>query len=337
MKKIFITTFFVFYLLIQSVWSQNADTNYIIGEYKITKVTDGDTFKFEGLDKSTRLLGIDTEETFKDSQAQQKSFELIRIWPEEYFRIQAESKTYFPVKPESPFGFETWEWTKDFTEDAVSVKLEKEDTLRLIDSYGRYLSYVILKFEDREVNYNIECVRQGYSPYYNKYGNSKRYHNEFLKAQNYARENRLGIWGTDAHCYPDYEARILWWNKRAEQIEEFEKQYARSENSFNLMNDGEYDRLKNFIDKDVIVFVNITEILTEKNPSIIRTNIKRGTDFDIVFFDDYKKILEQYDTEMLKEFFLFASGKLTVYRDRYQIVIESPNQIWTGIDIKQTF
>jgi endonuclease YncB( thermonuclease family) len=332
MKKIVTTIIFVFYIMVQSAWTQYADSNYIIGEYRITKVTDGDTFKFEGLDKSTRLLGIDTEETFKDSQAQQKSFDLMSIWPEEYFRIQAEKKTNFPIKPESPFGFETWEWTKDFTEDAVTVRLEKEDTVRITDSYGRYLVYVILEFEDREVNYNIESVRQGYSPYYNKYGNSKRFHEEFQEAQNYARQKRLGIWGTDAKCYPDYEARLIWWNKRAEQIEEYERQYARSENSFNLMNDGEYERLKNFIDKDVLVFINITEIITDKNPSIIRTNVKRGVDFDIVFFDEYRKILDEYDTEILKEFFLFATGKLTIYRDRYQIVVESPNQIWTGIE-----
>ncbi|MBN1634453.1 MAG: thermonuclease family protein [Ignavibacteria bacterium] len=334
MRKFIIIIPVVFLLFFQPLYPQPLDSTYIIGDFKITKITDGDTFKFEGLDRSTRLLGVDTEETFKDTYAQQKSFELSLIWPEEYYRLQSESKTYFPIKPESPFGFETWQWTKDFVEDVISVRLEKEDTLRLIDSYGRYLSYVILKFEDSEVNYNIECVRQGYSPYYNKYGNSKRFHKEFLEAQEYARDNKLGIWNSETKCYPDYEKRIFWWNKRAEQIKEYEKQYANSENSFNLMNDGEYDRLKNFVDKNVLVFVNITEINTDKNPSIIRTNIRRGVDFDIVFFDNYRKILDEYDTEMLKEFFLFASGKLSTYRDRYQIIVENPNQIWTVIEIK---
>lgn len=337
MKKFSVIIFFTLFIFTQSVFSQFADSSLIIGEFKITKVTDGDTFKFEGLDKSARLLGIDTEETFKDSQAQQKSFELSQIWPEEYFKLQTEQKTFFPIKPESPFGYDTWQWAKDFTEDVSLVRLEKEDSLRYTDIYGRYLAYVILESEGKEVNYNIECVRQGYSPYYNKYGNSKRFHKEFLEAQDNARKNKLGIWGSEAKCYPDYEARIIWWNKRAEQIEEYEKQYSKSENSFNLMNDGEYDRLKNYVDNEVLVFVNITEILTDKNPSIIRINIKRGVDFDVVFFDDYKKILDEYDTEMLKEFFLFVTGKLTIYRDRYQIIIENPNQIWTGIDIKQTF
>lgn len=332
-KYIFILTVFL-PLFFGKLYSQQTDSSFLIGEFRITKITDGDTFRFEGLDRSTRLLGVDTEETFKDAYAQQKSFELSLIWPDEYYRHQAENKTSYPVKIESPFGFETWQWTKDLLTDIISVRLEKEDTLRLIDVYGRYLSYVFLNYDDGEINYNIECVKRGYSPYYNKYGNSKRFHKEFLEAQEFARKNKLGIWNIETKCYPDYEKRILWWNKRAEQIEEFEKQYSKSDNSFNLMNDGEYERMKNYTDKEILVLANVTEIFTGVNPSIIRINIKRGVDFDIVFFDEYTKILEKYDTEILKEYFIFVTGKLSTYRDKYQIIVENPDQIWTGIELK---
>lgn len=332
-KYIFILTV-ILPLFFGKLYSQQTDSAFLIGEFKITKITDGDTFRFEGLDRSTRLLGVDTEETFKDAYAQQKSFELSLIWPDEYFRQQAENKTSYPVKIESPFGFETWQWTKDLLTDVTSVRLEKEDTLRLIDVYGRYLSYVFLNYDDGEMNYNIECVKRGYSPYYNKYGNSKRFHKEFLEAQEFARKNKLGIWNIETKCYPDYEKRISWWNKRAEQIEEFEKQYSKSDNSFNLMNDGEYERMKNYTDKEILVLANVTEIFTGVNPSIIRINIKRGVDFDIVFFNEYTKILEKYDTEILKEYFIFVTGKLSTYRDKYQIIVENPDRIWTGIELK---
>src|SRR5439155_11730759 len=36
-----------------------------IGEFQVTSVVDGDTIHVDGLDSSLRLLGIDTEETFK--------------------------------------------------------------------------------------------------------------------------------------------------------------------------------------------------------------------------------------------------------------------------------
>src|SRR5437773_11124250 len=37
----------------------------VIGEFKFSRVVDGDTIHVDGLDSSLRLLGIDTEETFK--------------------------------------------------------------------------------------------------------------------------------------------------------------------------------------------------------------------------------------------------------------------------------
>jgi endonuclease YncB( thermonuclease family) len=37
----------------------------VIGEFHVTKITDGDTIRVDGLDSSLRLLGVDTEERFK--------------------------------------------------------------------------------------------------------------------------------------------------------------------------------------------------------------------------------------------------------------------------------
>src|SRR5262245_44343229 len=37
----------------------------LIGEFALDKVLDGDTIRVGGVDQSLRLLGIDTEETFK--------------------------------------------------------------------------------------------------------------------------------------------------------------------------------------------------------------------------------------------------------------------------------
>jgi len=44
---------------VQLSFSQN---EFVIGEFTVSKILDGDTFRFEGLDKSTRLMGIDTED-----------------------------------------------------------------------------------------------------------------------------------------------------------------------------------------------------------------------------------------------------------------------------------
>ena len=64
---------------VQLSYSQN---EFVIGEFNVSKILDGDTFRFEGLDKSTRLMGIDTEETFKDSDAEMKVNDIASYWAE---------------------------------------------------------------------------------------------------------------------------------------------------------------------------------------------------------------------------------------------------------------
>jgi len=69
------------------------------------------------------------------------------------------------------------------------VDLEFESWLR--GRYGVLLAYV---FVDGK-NINLELVRRGLSRYYIKYGQSKKYHNEFKVAENLARKEKLNIWG----------------------------------------------------------------------------------------------------------------------------------------------
>lgn len=57
--------------------------------------------------------------------------------------------------------------------------------------YGRLLAYVFVD----GVNFNLELVREGLSPYYTKYGLSEKYDQEFREAERYARKHKLHIWG----------------------------------------------------------------------------------------------------------------------------------------------
>ena len=80
----------------------------------------------------------------------------------------------------------------DFTKKrliAKYVNLEFEGPLR--GRYGRLLAYVFVE----GVNFNLELVRKGLSPYYTKYGLSQKYDQEFREAERYAREHKLNIWG----------------------------------------------------------------------------------------------------------------------------------------------
>ncbi len=83
----------------------------------------------------------------------------------------------------------------DYTKKGLNgkyVDLEFEGPIR--GSYGRLLAYV---FVDR-INFNLELVRKGLSPYYTKYGLSQKYDKEFREAERYARKHKLNIWGDPA-------------------------------------------------------------------------------------------------------------------------------------------
>jgi len=328
----------IFYFLILFVsvnaiglpaFTQVTDTSRIKGVFKITKIVDGDTFRFENLDKSTRLLHIDTEETYKGKDALKKTNDISIDWNQIY-EEEKNKKGTFSVKIESPFGYETWKWTEDFLKDIDSIRLEKDDDNRAIDIYGRLLVYAFFIAKDgKEYNYNIECVRAGYSPYFNKYGNSKRFHKEFIQAQQYAIENRLGIWNPDSKCYPDYVFRIKWWNVRAEQIMNFEKKYTENENFFNLSNDGEFDRLKNYEGKNVTVFANISEICNDKFPYTLKINYSVKDFMYVLINEEDNFIYDDLNLEVNKHYYVYVKGILAKKGDLYYIELKTKDNFWT--------
>lgn len=113
------------------------------GTFEILKVIDGDTFKvsWEGKRVNLRLPCIDT----------------------------AETKNSKPLQPETIFGNKTTDWAKNRLDDRGSnVQLEYEADYAITGFYGRPLTHVTAGGE----NHNLECVRKGYSPYFQKYGYS---------------------------------------------------------------------------------------------------------------------------------------------------------------------
>ncbi|KXK01605.1 MAG: hypothetical protein UZ04_CHB001002175 [Chlorobi bacterium OLB4] len=326
MKKLIVLSILISFT-INAVFAQT-NPDLVIGEFKITKIIDGDTFRFEGLDTSTRLLGIDTEETFKDQDALQKTNEIAKIWEQFYATERGDSK--FPVKTDSPMGYAAWKWAEEFFKDVEIVRLERENLKRDRDMYGRYLVYVIAIFPDgSEVNYNIECVRQGYSPYFDKYGRSERFHDEFVAAQNYARENKLGIWDAEKNkAYPDYEERLVWWNKRADQLQNYETYYRDNLLCFNLLEQSEYERLKGYLGEIVTVFGSISEIKKSKFPYLLRIPVTRNESFELVIFEEYQSLMDELDFEMLENYNIYAKGKLTEYKGKLQIILKSADQVW---------
>jgi micrococcal nuclease len=133
--------------------------------YKVIKIVDGDTFdvSVSGRSERVRLIGVDTPELVD------------------------------PRKPVQCFGREASNKTKEIL-TGKKVKLESDPTQGDKDKYGRLLRYVFL--EDG-TNFNKLLISEGFAHEYT-YNLPYKYRDEFLAAEKFARENKLGLWAGNA-------------------------------------------------------------------------------------------------------------------------------------------
>ena len=311
-----------------SALAQNPNSVYFVSYDEITKIIDGDTFKFKKSDKSHRLLCLDTEETFKGKDAFDKTSDISDRWLEFYYQVKIDKNSENPIKLESPFGYETVQWTTEFFKDVKKISVELDDTLRKVDVYGRELVYVFAEKDGKYINYNLECVKHGFSPYFNKYGNSSRYHSDFYEAQEFARKNRLGIWNPVSKCYPDYAERLIWWNKRAFQIDNFNSKYHGNKAYVNLLNNDAVDRLEENIGKEITVFGNASDIYTTRYPYLIRLMIMKEISVDIYIEESESWMMKELDMRKMESYFFYFSGVLEEYGNKFRMKLTNINQLY---------
>ncbi len=136
-----------------------------IGEdsYKVTSVTDGDTFKinYNGKEQKVRLIGVDTPESVHPDSSKN-----------------------------TEYGKQASNYTKSLLENKT-VKLEFD--VSQTDKYGRLLAYVYL--ENGEM-LNEKLLKEGYAQVATYVPNVK-YVEKFEQLQKEARENKVGFWAID--------------------------------------------------------------------------------------------------------------------------------------------
>lgn len=125
--------------------------------FLVTRVIDGDTIEIEGGQK-IRYIGIDTPETVD------------------------------PRKPVQCFGVEASNKNKELVSNK-KVRLEKD--VSDIDRYGRLLRYVYVD----DLFVNLELVKEGFA-YSSTFPPDVKYQNQFIEAQQLAREQGKGLWGS---------------------------------------------------------------------------------------------------------------------------------------------
>ncbi len=175
---------------------------------KLLKVVDGDTVKVElnAVEESLRLACIDTEESLSGSDKPvTRAGKLASAWARSYFGVSDEGFAQQDVLVDLEFD----------TEDPVDTALSRHR-----DNFGRLLCYVHKGGE----NYNMRAVREGYSPYFPKYGRSRQYHREFLQSEAAAQSEWRLVWNPEINAggtTRDYERLLNWWRARGATVEEF--------------------------------------------------------------------------------------------------------------------
>jgi endonuclease YncB( thermonuclease family) len=297
----------------------------LIGEFRLVEepVVDGDTIRVEGIDGSIRLLSIDTEERLRskaDRAAVARDFE----------RYLKRKRGYGPRpgKPGTPMGDEAREFAQSFFEGMERVRLERDHPKEIRDRYGRPLAHVFVKKNGRWKSYNVECVREGMSPYFTKYGYSHRFHNDLAHAEAEAREAKRGIWNPDAKAYGDYEERKAWWNARAEFIRAFEHKANGRDDYVQLSHWDALARLEERVGEEVTVLSTIDRI--QRSKGLVKVSLVRDQGrFPVIFFE--REVFHQSGVDRFGGEPVMVRGVVERYeRGNYrtlQIVVKDPGQI----------
>jgi endonuclease YncB( thermonuclease family) len=293
----------------------------VIGEFTLTKIVDGDTVRVDGLDSSLRLLGMDTEETFKSEQDRR---DVETDWNA---YVAAKRSKGRPGRIATPTGEIAKKWASDFFDGAVNVRLERDHPAEIRDRFKRYLAYCFVQKNGVWLHFNVESVRAGMSPYYTKYGFSRRYHDDFVKAEAEAKAAKRGIWADGMMKYPDYPEREAWWRPRGEFVAKFRAEGAGKDNYLDSTHWDALQQLEKLVGKEVHILGTVDDVrINERGPA--RATIGK---IPLVFFD--RDVMGTSGILQWKSEYVWVTGVPTIYenkntkRKQVQIVIDRASQI----------
>ncbi|WAK03804.1 thermonuclease family protein [Methylobacter sp. YRD-M1] len=176
----------------------------VIKDIKLTKVIDGDTIKIllDNKEESIRFSCLDTEESQHGGDKPVTNAGILASkWLKNYFGADAQGIPAGEIRVDIEFD----------TNDPVQVCLRKHR-----DNFGRLLCYVYKS--GTQENSNLRIVKEGWSPYFVKYGRSRLYHPQFMEAESKAQQaTGDSVWNPETNAggnRRDYSTLIPWWHLR---------------------------------------------------------------------------------------------------------------------------
>ncbi|MBL8945968.1 MAG: thermonuclease family protein, partial [Myxococcales bacterium] len=277
-------------------------------------------------------IGLDCEETFKSD----KALRAYEVGFAEYLANE-QKKASRPVKVPTPLGMDAKHFAEEFFDGVTTVRLERDHPKDIRDRYNRYLAYVFAQKKGEWVNYNVECVRAGMSPYFDKYGRSTRFHEDFVQAQREAQAAKRGIWEPGAEHYVDYSARLAWWSARAEFVTAFQNDAHDNPKLIALTHWDALEQLEGYVGDEVELLATVGDIRMGKGGAPTRVMLARRmfSDFALVFFDD--EVFAASRIAEAKGEFVRVRGTVSEYQfkgkrgrkgeKQLQMVVSRPEQV----------
>ena len=283
-------------------------------------VTDGDSIRIPTVG-AVRVLGVDCEEVFHGRalrEAAERDFAA-------YARARRSDAPH-PVKYGTPAGEAATVATRELMRAAGRIRLERDSAEAAdLDAHGRTLAHVVLLGPEGAILLSEALIAEGHSPYFVKYGRSRRYDTRLARAERSARERRVGIWGdAGPDHYPDYEERLVWWHARAAQVDRWRAQPEAPDRVHLEAVDAD-ERLRALVGQDATVFGLLQGRKDEGTPRILWLRHVGRRGFALVFFD--LPVWDAIDDVAVGSRFLTVTGPVSLYRNHPQILIERATQI----------
>lgn len=290
-------------------------------EATVSRVVDGDTIRVllpeSNDDESLRILALDTEETNAGSS-----------------------------KPITPWGQKAKERAESFLAEGDRVTLEfpgTEDLEVCLQKYrGNFGRLLVFVYKD-EVDFQEIMIREGYSPYFVKYGNAVfvENHQRYRAAARIAQQQNIGVWNqlaVNGSEVRNYAALTTWWQLRASIIEQYRQIVGTRDNLFNSRLDYLAIEEKAENEESAIIFTELRSIRRISGDRAI-IGIGSRTQLFNVFIPDIISSEGQALLNLLNNRYIsdgeirprrsyaYIQGRLSLFRDNPQIIVTDPEQI----------
>lgn len=303
----------------------NGEDGFFIGIHRLSAdpVVDGDTIRVEGLEGGVRLLFIDTEELFRGHERRPAAKDF------DAYLKRARGSSPRPVKPGTPMGEEAARFASEFFDGADVVRLERDHVDEARGQFGRLLAYALVQKNGRWVSYNEACIRAGMSPYFTKYGYSRRFDAVFTKAEAEARRAKRGIWNPSSKSYRDYDERKAWWNARARFIRAFEDEAQGRDDFVILSRESSEGALEARLGREVTALSTVAKIRRFERLVNVSLAMRPKSPLPLIFFD--RAVFEESGLSTYLYEPVRARGTIERYEKgsyrTLQIVVKDPRQV----------